>query len=76
MCEVRFDDNGIGLIEGQIKKIFEPFFTTKEVGKAMGLGLSISHGIIESHQGRIEVESKANQGTIFRVILPVGGNHG
>ena len=74
--EVRFDDNGIGLSEEQIGKIFEPFFTTKEVGKAMGLGLSISHGIIESHQGRIAVEGKANQGATFRVILPVGGNHG
>lgn len=74
--EVRFQDNGIGLSEAQVEKIFEPFFTTKEVGKAMGLGLSISHGIIESHQGRIEVESKSGQGTTFRVILPVGGGHG
>jgi len=70
--EVRFTDNGVGLKEEQKERIFEPFFTTKEVGKAMGLGLSICHGIIESHKGEISTESKAGEETIFRVILPIG----
>jgi len=67
---VRFEDNGIGLKEEQVHKIFEPFFTTKEVGKGMGLGLAISHGIIENHKGKIEVESESVVGTTFRVLLP------
>jgi signal transduction histidine kinase len=70
--EVHFEDNGIGFTKEQEKRIFEPFFTTKEVGKGMGLGLSISHGIIESHKGKIELESKQNEGTTVRIILPTG----
>ncbi len=70
--EVRFTDNGIGLKEEQKERIFEPFFTTKEVGKAMGLGLSICHGIIETHKGEILIESKAGEGATGRVILPIG----
>jgi DNA-binding NtrC family response regulator len=71
--EVRVYDNGIGIAEGQKEKIFEPFFTTKEVGKSMGLGLSISYGIIESHKGRIEAESKEGEGCGFSVLLPMEG---
>jgi len=70
--EIRFDDNGIGLAAEHEEKIFEPFFTTKEVGKAMGLGLSISHGIIESHKGTITLKGKAEAGTMARVILTTG----
>ena len=70
--EIRFDDNGTGLAAEHEEKIFEPFFTTKQVGKAMGLGLSISHGIIEHHQGTITMESKAGQGVPARVILQTG----
>ncbi len=68
--EVRVTDDGVGLAEEEKKKVFQPFFTTKEVGQGMGLGLSISHGIIESHNGRIEVEGKAGQGATVKVILP------
>ena len=71
--EVLFSDNGIGLTEEQKGKIFEPFFTTREVGKATGLGLSISYGIIESHKGKIEVESKEGEGATVRVVLPIRG---
>ncbi len=71
--EVKVSDNGIGMTEEQKEKIFEPFFTTKEVGKSMGLGLSISYGIIESHKGRIEAESKEGEGCGFSVLLPMEG---
>jgi PAS domain S-box-containing protein len=69
--EVIVKDTGNGIPPESIDKIFEPFFSTKEVGQGTGLGLSICYGIIESHGGRIEVESKMNEGTTFRVLLPV-----
>jgi len=53
------------------QRIFDPFFTTKDVGKGTGLGLSISYGIIEKHQGTLEVESSKGKGTTFRITLPV-----
>lgn len=70
MIEVEFRDNGIGVKDETKQKVFEPFFTTKEVGKSTGLGLSISYGIVESHKGRIEFDSKFGEGTIVRVYLP------
>jgi len=69
--EVVVQDTGNGIPQESIDKIFEPFFSTKEVGQGTGLGLSICYGIIEAHGGRIEVESKVNEGTTFRVLLPV-----
>jgi len=69
--EVSFRDTGKGIPEENMEKIFEPFFSTKEVGQGTGLGLSICYGIIEAHGGRIEVESKIDEGTTLRVILPV-----
>jgi PAS domain S-box-containing protein len=73
--EISFTDTGIGIAEENREKIFEPFFSTKEVGKGTGLGLSICYGIIEAHGGRIEVDSRANEGATFRVILPILGTH-
>jgi signal transduction histidine kinase len=64
-------DNGAGIPPDTLKRIFEPFFTTKPVGKGTGLGLSLSYGIVQKHQGRIEVESTIGQGTTFRVTLPI-----
>lgn len=64
-------DNGSGIPEEIQKKIFDPFFTTKDVGKGMGLGLSITLGIIEEHQGQIEVNTNAESGTTFSILLPL-----
>ena len=52
-------------------RVFDPFFTTKPGGKGTGLGLSIAYGIIQKHNGRIELESEVGKGTTFRVRLPV-----
>jgi len=64
-------DNGSGIPEAHLKKIFDPFFTSKEVGKGMGLGLSVTYGIIEGHGGKIEVASQVGHGTSFLVELPL-----
>ena len=64
-------DNGSGIAPEDVKKIFDPFFTTKDVGTGTGLGLSVCMGIIESHGGRIEVQSTQKIETIFKIILPV-----
>ena len=67
-------DNGPGMPDHVKVKIFEPFFTTKEVGKGTGLGLSIVYTVIENHKGRLEVNSKLNEGTNFIILLPVYQN--
>ncbi len=72
--EISFTDNGIGMSGEKREKVFEPFFTTKEVGKATGLGLSISYGIVESHKGKIELESEEREGTKVSVILPTANS--
>ena len=61
-------DSGCGLPEAELEQIFQPFYTTRKNG--IGLGLSNVVRVIEQHGGSIEVESKVNQGTIFRVVLP------
>jgi len=68
---ISISDTGKGMNEKVIKKIFDPFFTTKEVGKGTGLGLSISYGIIEKHQGTIQVKSKEDKGSTFEIKLPI-----
>jgi two-component system NtrC family sensor kinase len=66
-------DTGHGIPAAIRDKIFDPFFTTKPIGQGTGLGLSISYGIVQSHGGRIEVESELGEGTEFIVWLPVAG---
>jgi len=68
--EIKFSDTGCGISEENLGKIFTPFFTTKSGG--IGLGLTVVQNIIKELQGKIEVESKENQGTTFRIILPIG----
>ncbi|MEQ9286062.1 MAG: PAS domain S-box protein [Cyclobacteriaceae bacterium] len=67
---ISIKDNGIGMTKKTKSKIFDPFYTTKEVGKGVGLGLSISYGIIEKHGGEIMVISAPKRGTEFRIKLP------
>lgn len=67
---IEITDNGIGIEQAIIDKIFDPFFTTKAVGEGTGLGLSIVQGIIEEHNGKIEVLSKPSEGTKFIIHLP------
>ncbi|MEJ2756974.1 MAG: GAF domain-containing protein, partial [Anaerolineales bacterium] len=63
-------DNGVGIAEENISQIFEPFFTTKPSGEGTGLGLSVSYSIVSEHGGYIEVESKVNEGAVFKIWLP------
>ncbi|PKM22338.1 MAG: ATPase [Gammaproteobacteria bacterium HGW-Gammaproteobacteria-14] len=68
---IRICDNGCGMPETVKNRIFDPFFTTKPVGEGTGLGLAISFQIIEQHGGRIEVLSRENEGTEFRIYMPL-----
>ncbi|MEO6681430.1 MAG: ATP-binding protein [Ginsengibacter sp.] len=69
--KISIKDTGNGMNDETLQKVFDPFFTTKEVGKGTGLGLSISFGIIEKHEGKIEVNSIQGQGTEFIITLPL-----
>jgi two-component system, NtrC family, sensor kinase len=69
--EIRIRDNGTGMTPDVKEKMFNPFFTTKPTGEGTGLGLSISHDIIvKQHGGSIEVETRPDEFTEIRVILP------
>ncbi|MFX3623516.1 MAG: PAS domain S-box protein [Ectobacillus sp.] len=66
--QISIQDTGVGIPEEKLKKIGEPFYTTKKNGN--GLGLMVSFKIIESHNGKVYIESELNKGTTFNIILP------
>jgi len=68
---IEVQDTGCGISPENMRKLFTPFFTTKEKGKGVGLGLAVAHGIIQRHQGRIEVQTKEGEGTTFTMYLPL-----
>ena len=63
-------DDGKGIPPEHLPRIFEPFFTTKDQWSNVGLGLSVSYRIVAEHGGRIDVESRAGEGSTFTVRLP------
>jgi two-component system cell cycle sensor histidine kinase/response regulator CckA len=73
MARLDVTDNGIGIAPEVVDRIFDPFFSTRDVGKGMGLGLSISHAIVAAHGGTLTVASVAGMGSTFRIELPAAG---
>ncbi|HEY5898182.1 MAG TPA: ATP-binding protein [Burkholderiales bacterium] len=69
--EISIIDTGCGISQKDLQRIFDPFFTTKAVGQGTGLGLAVSHGIVEAHGGTIEVASTVGEGSTFRITLPL-----
>jgi two-component system NtrC family sensor kinase len=69
--ELLVEDNGEGIAPENLGKIFHPFFTTKPEGKGVGLGLAVLYGIVQAHDGEVDVRSTRGQGTTFTVTLPV-----
>ncbi|GAG29326.1 unnamed protein product, partial [marine sediment metagenome] len=65
---IKIKDTGTGIKDQYLPHIFDPFFTTKGFGKGTGLGLSISYAIIKEHEGRITVESKEREGSLFTIF--------
>ncbi len=69
--KIEVQDTGIGISPENMRKLFTPFFTTKRETKGVGLGLAVSHGVIQRHDGSIEVGSKEGEGSTFTVRLPI-----
>jgi two-component system NtrC family sensor kinase len=74
MIELRFIDNGPGIVEEELIHIFDPFYTTKDPGKGTGLGLSVCYWIVEGQGGEIRAESAIGKGTAIIIGLPIRGS--
>ncbi len=68
---IEIRDNGRGIKESDLSHIFEPFFTTKEVGKGIGLGLTVCLNIVQAHNGELSIVSKPERGTLVTILLPI-----
>ena len=68
---VELTDTGVGIPSEHLARIYDPFFTTKAEGRGVGLGLSVTYGIVQEHGGTLTCESDTNQGTRFRLVLPL-----
>jgi two-component system NtrC family sensor kinase len=71
--EVRVADSGVGIPKENVNRLFDPFFTTKSSGT--GLGLAVTYGIIQQHDGKIEIKSEVDRGTVFILSFPVEDHH-
>jgi PAS domain S-box-containing protein len=69
--KITVSDTGPGISADIIDSIFEPYFTTKGVGEGTGMGLALTHGIVESYGGKITVDSELGKGTVFSIYLPI-----
>ena len=69
--KLEITDNGVGIAAEDIPHVFEPFYSAKEKASGIGLGLAIVHGIVQSHNGKVEVNSELGKGTTISIILPV-----
>ncbi len=72
LLQISVTDNGNGIPQKVLDKIFQPFFTTKPTGQGTGLGLSLSYDIVKAHGGKLEVETKEGEGSVFILNLPFG----
>ena len=68
---IEVSDDGAGIEQENLNKIYDPFFTTKDVGSGTGLGLAVSYGIVQEHNGTIQATSELGEGTTFKIVFPI-----
>jgi PAS domain S-box-containing protein len=70
LVEVAIEDDGLGMSSEVLGQAMNPFFTTKEVGKGLGLGLSMAYGVVKAHGGTLDITSRPDRGTLVKLLLP------